>query len=97
MQETSGQGSFVLCQDACMRTVGILLNLARSLAIYVSRRRKVSREKGNKLMHIGVQRKIRVRVNYRLYFRRQREAHSISTGNRCLYQHQYQIGNAQLK
>jgi hypothetical protein len=96
MQETSGQGNFVLCQAVCMKRVGILLKLARSLAIYVSRR-KVSRVKGNKLIHIGVQRKIRVRVSYRLYFRWQREARSISTGNRWSYQHQYQIGNTQLK
>lgn len=56
MQEMSRQGSFVLCQAAYMRRVRIWLMLARSSAIYVLRR-KVSREKGNKLFHIGVQRK----------------------------------------
>jgi hypothetical protein len=80
---------------AYMRRVRIWLKLAGSLAIYVSRR-KVSREKGNKLFHICVQRKSRVTVSYRLYFSWQRDARSISMVNRCCYQHQYQIRNTKL-
>jgi len=96
MQEMSRQGSFVLCQAAYTRKVRIWLTLACSSAIHVSRR-KVSREEGNKLFHIGLQRKIRVRVSYRWYFRWQRDARSISTANRSCYQHQYQIRSQVLR